>query len=98
MQAFWGLGHVFEGKQYFTKGSVDDSFVPKDRQPKPIPKPAAKPAPKPVPNMAMLLSQEEEGYMGQNKKSGRKWQYKQNTTISKDPCSHLQSAKGGGLP
>ena len=25
----WGLGHVFEGKLYFTKDIVDDSFVPK---------------------------------------------------------------------
>eukprot|EP00670_Eutreptiella_braarudii_P018322 CAMPEP_0174346166 /NCGR_PEP_ID=MMETSP0811_2-20130205/1797_1 /TAXON_ID=73025 ORGANISM="Eutreptiella gymnastica-like, Strain CCMP1594" /NCGR_SAMPLE_ID=MMETSP0811_2 /ASSEMBLY_ACC=CAM_ASM_000667 /LENGTH=59 /DNA_ID=CAMNT_0015470483 /DNA_START=76 /DNA_END=252 /DNA_ORIENTATION=- len=23
----WGLGHVFEGKFYFTKDIVDDSFV-----------------------------------------------------------------------
>ena len=24
----WGLGHVFEGKLYFTKDIVDDSFAP----------------------------------------------------------------------
>ena len=29
-----------------TKDIVDDSFVPKNRKPKPIPQPAAKPAPK----------------------------------------------------
>ena len=23
----WGLGHVFEGKLYFTKRIVDDSFL-----------------------------------------------------------------------
>ena len=40
----WGLGHVFEGKLYFTKDIVDDSFVPRNRKPKPIPKPEAKPA------------------------------------------------------
>ena len=45
----WGLGHVFEGKLYFTKDIVDDSFVPRNRKPKPIPKPEAKPAPKPAP-------------------------------------------------
>ena len=33
----WGLGHVFEGKLYFTKDFVDDRFVPRNRQPKPIP-------------------------------------------------------------
>ena len=44
-----GLGHIFEDKLYFTKDIVDDSFVPKNRKPKPIPKPAAKPAPKPAP-------------------------------------------------
>ena len=33
----------------FTKDIVDDSFVPKNRKPKPISKPAAKPAPKPAP-------------------------------------------------
>ena len=36
----WGPGHVFEGKLYFTKDIVDDSFVPRNRKPKPIPKPA----------------------------------------------------------
>ena len=46
----WGLGHVFEGKLYFIKDIVDDSFVPRNRKPKPIPKPPAKPAPKPAPN------------------------------------------------
>ena len=46
----WGLGHVFEGKLYFTKDIVDDSFVPRNRKPKPIPKPKTKPAPKPAPN------------------------------------------------
>ena len=45
----WGLGHVFEGKLYFTKDIVDDSFVPRNRKPKPIPKPEAKPAPKAAP-------------------------------------------------
>ena len=39
-----------EGKLYFTKDIVDDSFVPRNRKPKPIPKPEAKPAPKPAPN------------------------------------------------
>ena len=34
----WGLGHVFEGKLYFTKDLVDDSFVPRNRKPKPIPR------------------------------------------------------------
>ena len=34
---------------YFTKDIVDDSFVPRNRKPKPIPKPEAKPAPKPAP-------------------------------------------------
>ena len=33
----------------FTKDIVDDSFVPKNRKPKPISKPEAKPAPKPAP-------------------------------------------------
>ena len=37
---------VFEGKLCFTKDIVDDSFVPRNRKPKPTPKPAAKPAPK----------------------------------------------------
>ena len=36
-------------KIYFTKDIVDDSFVPKNRKPKPISKPAAKPASKPAP-------------------------------------------------
>ena len=45
----WGLGHVFEGKLYFTNDIVDDSFVPMNRNPKPILKPEAKPAPKPAP-------------------------------------------------
>ena len=44
-----GLGHVFEGKLYFTKDIVDDIFVPRNRKPKPIPKPEAKPAPKAAP-------------------------------------------------
>ena len=48
-RGIWGLGHVFEGKLYFTKDIVDDSFVPRNRKPKPIPKPEAKPAPKPAP-------------------------------------------------
>jgi hypothetical protein len=43
----WGFGHVFEGKLYFTKDIVDDSFVPRNRKPKPIPKPTAKPTPTP---------------------------------------------------
>ena len=42
-------GHVFEGKLYFTKDIVDDSFVPRNRKPKPIPKPEAQPALKPAP-------------------------------------------------
>ena len=37
------------GKLYFTKDIVDDSFVPRNRKPKPIPKPEAKPAPKAAP-------------------------------------------------
>ena len=45
----WSIGHVFQGKLYFTKHIVDDSFVPRNRKPKPIPKPKAKPAPKLVP-------------------------------------------------
>ena len=45
-RGIWGLGHVFEDKLYFTKDIVDDSFVPKNRKPKPIPKCAPKPAPK----------------------------------------------------
>jgi len=40
---------VFGGKLYLTKGIVDDSFVRRNRKPKPIPKPEAKPAPKPAP-------------------------------------------------
>ena len=28
-RGIWGLGHVFEGKLYFTKDIVDDSFVPR---------------------------------------------------------------------
>ena len=48
-RGIWGLGHVFEGKLYFTKDMVDDSFVPRNRKPKTIPKPEAKPAPKPAP-------------------------------------------------
>ena len=44
-----GPGHIFEGKLYFTKDIIDDSFVPKNRKPKPVPQPAAKPAPKPAP-------------------------------------------------
>ena len=31
----WGLGHVFEGKLYFTKDIVDDSFVPTCTPPPP---------------------------------------------------------------
>ena len=45
----WGLGHVFEGKLYFTKDIVDDSFVPRNRKPNLIPKLEAKPSPKPAP-------------------------------------------------
>ena len=45
----WGLGHVFEDKLYFTKDIVDDSFVPKNRKPKPVSPPAPTPAPKPAP-------------------------------------------------
>ena len=36
-------------KLYFTKDIVDESFVPRNRKPKPIPKPEAKPAPKAAP-------------------------------------------------
>ena len=50
-----GLGHSFEGKLYFMKDIVDDSFVPKNRSPMPknrkpksVPQLAVKPAPKPV--------------------------------------------------
>ena len=43
----WGLG--FEGKPCFTKDIVDDSFVPKGENRKPVPQPASKPAPKPAP-------------------------------------------------
>ena len=46
---FGALGHVFEGKLYFTKDIVHDSFVSRNRKPKPIPKSEAKPAPKPAP-------------------------------------------------
>ena len=42
-RGIWGLGHVF------TKDVVDDSFVPRNRMPKPISKPEAQPAPKPAP-------------------------------------------------
>ena len=45
---FGGLA-MFEGKLYFTKDIVDDSFVPRNGKPKPIPKPEAKPAPKAAP-------------------------------------------------
>ena len=45
-----GLGALAMCKLYFTKDIVDDSFVPRNRKPKPIPKPLAKPAPKPAPN------------------------------------------------
>ena len=45
----WGLGHVFEGKLLFHQTIFDDSFVPRNRKPKPIPKPEAEPAPKPAP-------------------------------------------------
>jgi len=41
----WGLGHVFEDRLIFTKDTVDDSFVPKNRTPKPVPQPAAKHVP-----------------------------------------------------
>ena len=47
-RGIWGLGHVFEGKLYFTKDIVGDTFVPINRKPKPIPKPQAKPASKPA--------------------------------------------------
>jgi len=47
-----GLGHVFEGKLYFTKDIVDDSFVPKGTKLKAVPEPAAKPAPKAAPKPA----------------------------------------------
>ena len=42
-RGIWGLGHVSEGKLYFTKDVVDDSFIPRNRKPKPIPKPEAAP-------------------------------------------------------
>ena len=44
----WGLEHLFEDKLYFTKDIVDDSFVPKNRKPKPVSQPATKGAPKPA--------------------------------------------------
>ena len=47
-----GLGHVFEGKLYFTKDTVGDSFVPKGTKLKAVPEPAAKPAPKAAPKPA----------------------------------------------
>ena len=50
-----GLGNVFEGKLYFTKDIVDDSFVPRNRKPKPIPKLEAKPAPKATPKGKHVL-------------------------------------------
>ena len=34
-RGIWGLGHVFEGKLYFTKDIVDDNFVPRNRKPAP---------------------------------------------------------------
>jgi hypothetical protein len=37
---------VFQGNLYFTKDIADDSFVSRNKKPKPIPKPAPKPAPK----------------------------------------------------
>ena len=45
----WGLGHVFEGKLYFTKDIVDGNFVPRNQKLQPTPKPEPKPAPKPAP-------------------------------------------------
>ena len=48
-RGIWGLGHVFKGKLYFTKDIVDDSFVPRNRKPKPIPTPKANPTPKSAP-------------------------------------------------
>ena len=48
-RGIWGLGHVFEGKLYFTKDIVDDNFEPRVRKPKAIQKLEAKPAPKPAP-------------------------------------------------
>ena len=37
------LPHIFERKLYLMQDVVDDSFIPKNRKPKPIPKPAAMP-------------------------------------------------------
>ena len=46
-RGIWGLGHVYEGKLYFTKDIVAD-FVPRNRKPKAIPKLEANPAPSPT--------------------------------------------------
>ena len=43
-----GHNNILIGTQR-TKDIVDDTFVPKNRNPTPIPQPAAKPAPKPAP-------------------------------------------------
>ena len=74
MQVVWakvgrgilGLGHVFKGKFYFTKDTVDDNFVPMIRKPKAIPKPEAKPAPKPAPKgqACAVVQDEAQGWKG----------------------------------
>ena len=38
------LPHIFECKLQFRRDIVDDSFLPKNRKPKPISEPAAEPA------------------------------------------------------
>ena len=54
------MRHVFEAKLYFTKDIVNDSFVPKGKNPKPVsqsaPKPAPMPAPMPAPKPAPKAS------------------------------------------
>ena len=47
-KAGYAIWDDFDGKLYFTKDIVDDSFAPRNRKPKPIPKTEAKPAPKPA--------------------------------------------------
>ena len=48
----WGLGHVFDGKLYFTRDMCEEKWIPKDLAPPkksvPAPKARAKPAPKQV--------------------------------------------------
>ena len=44
------------GKLHFTKYTVEDRFVPKDKRPKPISRPATKPTPKPAPKLVLQAS------------------------------------------